>query len=59
MKKKEVYKLFEDLRIPPKIFPRYTDPYTFTKKIKRVSILKFDEIHYSTGTENLAKDENA
>ncbi|MCX5657971.1 MAG: hypothetical protein NTZ48_07145 [Candidatus Omnitrophica bacterium] len=55
MKKKEVYKLFEDLKILPKAFPKYTDPHTFTKEIDKVSILKFDEIYYSAGTGNLRK----
>jgi len=59
MKKKEVYKLFKELNISKKVFPKYSDPYTFAREIEKVSILKFDEVRYSIGTGCLRKEDNA
>ena len=59
MKKKEIYKLFKELNISKKAFPKYSDPYSFTKEIEKVSILKLDEVRYSIGTGCLKKENNA
>lgn len=59
MEQKEIDKEFEKFGILKDDVPEYTDPYTFTKNIKKCQAYQIDQISYSNSTLPLEKSDHA
>lgn len=53
MDQKTIEQVFEQIGIEKEEYPPYTDPYTFSKQIKKFSLLQVDQICYGNSTVKL------
>ena len=52
MNKEQTIQVFEQLGIKQEEYPPYTDPYTFSKQMKKFSLWQTDHICYGNSTVN-------
>jgi hypothetical protein len=59
MNDREIQEVFQRLALSEKELPEYNDPYTFTQNMKECSVLKYEDVTYSSGTASLEGDADA
>ena len=59
MNDREIQEVFQRLALLEKELPEYKDPYTFAQNMKKCSVLKYEDVTYSSGTASLEGDADA
>lgn len=59
MNDREIQEVFQRLALSEKELPEYRDPYTFTQNMKKCSVLRYEDVTYSSGTASFEGDADA